>query len=136
MFSHVMMLYHSSLILGVGMRCGPRPSSLPWEHSFSCGVYHTSSEAAIRALIDTPRFISPAIVNPALVDVDAPSDPVMRRGLMNIAKIMQNLANNIFFGKEFHMVPLNDFLSANIVNVTRFLSEINVSALESCVRSQ
>ena len=25
------------------------------------------------------------------------------------------------------MVPLNDFLSANIVNVTRFLSEINVS---------
>ncbi|KAJ3551785.1 hypothetical protein NM688_g4509 [Phlebia brevispora] len=71
------------------------------------------------------RFISPAIVNPALVDVDAPVDPVIRRGLMNIAKIMQNLANNIFFGKEMHMVPLNDFLSANIVNVTRFLSEIN-----------
>lgn len=45
---------------------------------------------------------------------------------MNIAKIMQNLANNIFFGKEAHMVPLNDFLSKNIVNVTRFLSEINV----------
>ena len=46
---------------------------------------------------------------------------------MNIAKIMQNLANNIFFGKEVHMIPLNDFLTANIVNVTRFLSEINVS---------
>ena len=74
----------------------------------------------------TISFISPAIVNPALVDVEVPADPVMRRGLMNIAKIMQNLANNIFFGKEIHMVPLNDFLSANIVNVTRFLSEINV----------
>ena len=78
------------------------------------------------------RFISPAIVNPALVDVEVPVDLVMRRGLMNIAKIMQNLANNIFFGKEFHMVPLNDFLSANIVNVTRFLSEINVSFMPSC----
>lgn len=72
------------------------------------------------------RFISPAIVNPGLVDVEVPSDPVLRRGLMNIAKIMQNLANNIFFGKEVHMVPLNDFLAANIVNVTRYLSEINV----------
>ena len=48
---------------------------------------------------------------------------------MNIAKIMQNLANNIFFGKEAHMVPLNDFLSKNIVNVTRFLSEINVCCI-------
>lgn len=71
-------------------------------------------------------YISPAIVNPALVDVDYPQDPVLKRGLMNIAKIMQNLANNIFFGKEVHMTPLNDFLRANIVNVTRYLSEINV----------
>ncbi|KAI0089247.1 hypothetical protein BDY19DRAFT_1089227 [Irpex rosettiformis] len=71
------------------------------------------------------RFISPAIVNPSLVDVEAPTDPVIRRGLMNIAKIVQNLANNIFFGKEVHMTPLNDFLSANIVNITRYLSEVN-----------
>ncbi|KAI0340881.1 hypothetical protein BDW22DRAFT_1485833 [Trametopsis cervina] len=71
------------------------------------------------------RFISPAIVNPSLVDVEIPSDPVIRRGLMNIAKIVQNLANNIFFGKEAHMTPLNDFLRANIVNITRFLSDVN-----------
>ena len=45
---------------------------------------------------------------------------------MNIAKIVQNLANNIFFGKEVHMTSLNDFLSANIVAITRYLSEINV----------
>ena len=72
-------------------------------------------------------FISPAIVNPGIVDVEVPQDQVLRRGLMNIAKIMQNLANNIFFGKEVHMVTLNDFLRDNIVNVTRYLSEINVS---------
>jgi neurofibromin 1 len=46
---------------------------------------------------------------------------------MVIAKIIQNLANNIFFGKEAHMIVLNKFLEANIVNVTRFLSEVNVS---------
>ena len=45
---------------------------------------------------------------------------------MVIAKIIQNLANNILFGKEAHMVILNDFLKDNIVTVTKFLSEINV----------
>ena len=51
---------------------------------------------------------------------------VIRRGLMVIAKILQNLANNIFFGKELYMVVLNKFLEENIANVTRFLSEIIV----------
>ncbi|KZT29450.1 hypothetical protein NEOLEDRAFT_1128208 [Neolentinus lepideus HHB14362 ss-1] len=73
------------------------------------------------------RFLSPAVVSPETVDVDLPKDNeiVIRRGLMVIAKIIQNLANNIFFGKEAHMEVLNDFLKANIVNVTRFLSEVN-----------
>jgi len=53
---------------------------------------------------------------------------VMRRGLMLIGKILQNLANNILFGKEAHMTPLNKFLEDQIVNVNRFLSEINVSS--------
>ena len=48
---------------------------------------------------------------------------------MVIAKIIQNLANNILFGKEAHMVILNDFLKENIVTVTKFLSEINVRVL-------
>ena len=55
-----------------------------------------------------------------------PRDGAVRRGLMVIAKIIQNLANNILFGKELHMVILNDFLKDNIVTVTKFLSEINV----------
>jgi len=52
---------------------------------------------------------------------------VLRRGLMVIAKIIQNLANNIFFGKEAHMTVLNKFLEGNIANITRFLSEMHVS---------
>ncbi|KAJ7724736.1 hypothetical protein DFH07DRAFT_1066990 [Mycena maculata] len=77
------------------------------------------------------RFISPAIVAPEIIDVELPKElskeehMVIRRGLMVIAKIIQNLANNLFFGKEKHMVPLNTFLQANIASVTRFLSELN-----------
>lgn len=82
-------------------------------------------------------FISPAIVSPEVVDVEIPKDDGgrMRRGLMVIAKVVQNLANNIFFGKEAHMVVLNEFLQGNIVNVTRFLSEVNVSPVFSSVAS-
>lgn len=63
------------------------------------------------------------------MEVELPKDEnsiVIRRGLMVIAKILQNLANNIFFGKEAYMVVLNKFLEENIANVTRFLSEIIV----------
>ena len=45
---------------------------------------------------------------------------------MVIVKIIQNLANNVFFGKEIHMVVLNTFLENNVTNVTRFLSEVNI----------
>ncbi|KAJ7055100.1 hypothetical protein C8F01DRAFT_470816 [Mycena amicta] len=76
------------------------------------------------------RFISPAIVAPETIDVEIPKDLTkeeqmsIRRGLMIITKIIQNLANNLFFGKEKHMVPLNTFLADNIAIVTRFLSEL------------
>ena len=86
----------------------------------------TPSRARIYLLVW--RFISPAIVAPETIDIEVPKDPVLRRGLMVIAKIIQNLANNIFFGKEPHMIILNDFLRNNIVNVTLFLTEIIVSA--------
>ena len=51
----------------------------------------------------------------------------MRRGLLLIAKVIQNLANNVLFGaKEPYMFPLNDFLTQNIYRVTTFLREISV----------
>lgn len=75
------------------------------------------------------RFICPAIVAPeseGLVST-APTKE-MRRGLLLIAKIIQNLANNVLFGaKEPYMFPLNPFLVQNIQLVTEFLREISVS---------
>ncbi|CAI4211762.1 unnamed protein product [Parascedosporium putredinis] len=51
----------------------------------------------------------------------------MRRGLLLIAKVIQNLANNVLFGaKEPYMFSLNDFLTQNIYKVTTFLREISV----------
>lgn len=65
---------------------------------------------------------------PETIDLDPPGD-ALRRGLTLIAKIIQNLANNIFFGKEAHMMVLNDFLRDHIAHVTRYLSELNVSTI-------
>lgn len=53
-----------------------------------------------------------------------------RRGLLLIAKVIQNLANNMLFGaKEPYMFPLVDFLTENIWTVTTFLREISVCFL-------
>ncbi|KAJ7302887.1 hypothetical protein DFH08DRAFT_70201 [Mycena albidolilacea] len=77
------------------------------------------------------RFISPAIVAPETIDVELPKELTkeehlaIRRGLIVIAKIIQNLANNLFFRKERHMVPLNTFLQANVASVIRFLGQLN-----------
>jgi hypothetical protein len=75
-------------------------------------------------------FISPAVVSPEIIDIEIPKENymVLSRGLKVIAKIIQNLANNIFFGKEAHMTVFNNFLEDNITNVTRFLSEMHVSS--------
>ncbi|KAI0080777.1 hypothetical protein K474DRAFT_1717515 [Panus rudis PR-1116 ss-1] len=70
------------------------------------------------------RFISPCVVSPSTVDIDVPLTPSLIAGRKTIAKIVQNLANNIKFGKEAHMVSLNNFLGENIKGVTAFLSEI------------
>ena len=74
------------------------------------------------------RFFCPAIVAPDVEGLitTAPSKE-MRRGLLLIAKVVQNLANNVLFGaKEPYMFPLNDFLTQNIYRVTTFLREISV----------
>lgn len=74
------------------------------------------------------RFISPALVSPETIDIGLPPDAVaIRRGLLLITKIIQNLANNVRFGKEAHMVCFNEFLASNIVRVMKFLTEVNVS---------
>ncbi|KAK3315246.1 hypothetical protein B0H66DRAFT_337826 [Apodospora peruviana] len=74
------------------------------------------------------RFFCPAIVAPEVEGlVSFPPSKEMRRGLLLIAKVIQNLANNVLFGaKEPFMFPLNDFLTHNIYRVTTFLREISV----------
>jgi len=75
------------------------------------------------------RFFCPAIVAPEIEGlVTTVPSKEMRRGLTLIAKIIQNLANNVLFGaKEPYMFPLNEFLTHNIYRVTTFLREISVS---------
>jgi len=84
---------------------------------------------SIDLVLYSHRFINPAVVSPETIDIEIPVENgmVMRRGLMLIGKILQNLANNILFGKEAHMTPLNKFLEGQIANVSRFLNEIYVS---------
>lgn len=86
------------------------------------------------------RFFCPAIVAPDAEGLitSAPSKE-MRRGLLLIAKVVQNLANNVLFGaKEPYMFPLNDFLTQNIYRVTTFLREISVppNMIEPSVESE
>ncbi|KAF8577060.1 hypothetical protein K439DRAFT_586493 [Ramaria rubella] len=74
------------------------------------------------------RFICPAIVSPASIDIEVPgqadqNDSNSRRCLVIIAKILQNLSNNIKFGKEAHMIFLNPLLEYNVFSVCRFLTE-------------
>jgi neurofibromin 1 len=77
------------------------------------------------------RFFCPAIVAPDVEGlISSPLSKEMRRGLLLIAKVVQNLANNVLFGaKEPYMFPLNLFLTENIYHVTAFLREISVSVL-------
>ncbi|KAA8914567.1 hypothetical protein FN846DRAFT_896963 [Sphaerosporella brunnea] len=100
-------------------------------HTISSCVAHRFPEAkytAVGAFIFL-RFFCPAIVAPdseGLVDLVPTKE--MRRGLMLIAKIIQNLANNVLFGaKEAYMIPLNDFLTGNICEVITFLRNISVA---------
>ncbi|CAK9779949.1 putative ras GTPase activator [Cutaneotrichosporon oleaginosum] len=72
------------------------------------------------------RFFCPAIVSPENIDLDIPAERRdTRRALVLITKVIQNLANNVLFGsKEVHMKVLNQFLSDNIRQVTKFLADV------------
>lgn len=120
-----MSVQHRVISRSTVIKSGLNRSSLPLVLSYFFGKYGLGE--CSKQCSFPPSFISPAIVAPEIVDIEVPKDDgFIRRGLMIIAKVMQNLANNIFFAKEAHMVCLNEFLKANITNVTRFLSEVNV----------
>mmetsp|Transcript_6380 Transcript_6380/g.18071 ORF Transcript_6380/g.18071 Transcript_6380/m.18071 type:complete len:759 (+) Transcript_6380:76-2352(+) len=79
------------------------------------------------------RFVNPAIVTPqAFMLVETKLSANTRRNLTLLAKVLQNLANNVQFGgvKEFFMAPLNAVLDSNKERVNTFLEKLtNVTDL-------
>ncbi|KAG8232721.1 hypothetical protein J437_LFUL013314, partial [Ladona fulva] len=71
------------------------------------------------------RFINPAIVSPLEMGiVNKQPPPQVKRGLMLMSKILQNIANHVEFSKEQHMLPFNDFLRSNFETGRRFFIQI------------
>ncbi|CAH2003701.1 unnamed protein product [Acanthoscelides obtectus] len=71
------------------------------------------------------RFINPAIVSPqemGIVNKQVPGS--VKRGLMLMSKILQNIANHVEFSKEQHMLPFNDFLRSHFEIGRRFFIQI------------
>eukprot|EP01139_Manchomonas_bermudensis_P019116 Amastigsp_a676394_145.p1 type:complete len:158 gc:universal Amastigsp_a676394_145:532-59(-) len=71
------------------------------------------------------RLFCPAITSPAeylITQSEAGEDE--RRYLVLVAKVLQNAANGVKFGKkEAHMVELNDFIESYIPKIQRFFAE-------------
>jgi len=72
------------------------------------------------------RFFCPALVQPlqhGLGNVIAGlEDPAVRRVLVLVTKVLQNLANKVQFGsKELFMAPFNGFLEDNAPAVADYL---------------
>lgn len=75
------------------------------------------------------RLCCPAIVTPEQFGLvkKTITDSSLRRGLLLVSKIIQNLANNVLFGqKEACMTGLNPFLKANRSYLDNFLDEISI----------
>ncbi|XP_061381532.1 neurofibromin isoform X2 [Danaus plexippus] len=71
------------------------------------------------------RYINPAIVSPQEMGiVSRPIPAHIKRGLMLMSKILQNIANHVEFSKEQHMLPFNDFLREHFEAGRKFFIEI------------
>ena len=79
------------------------------------------------------RFINPAIVSPfemGIVEKQPPAN--IKRGLMLMSKILQNIANHVEFSKEQHMLCFNDFVRSNFEAGRRFFIQIGM-CYNSCI---
>lgn len=80
---------------------------------------------AVRTVIFL-RFINPAIVAPYEAGIVSTQPPAKTlRGLKLVSKILQNIANNVEFSKEEHMLPFNDFVRAQFEPITIWTSRIS-----------
>lgn len=58
--------------------------------------------------------------------------PGVRRGLVLVSKILQNLANGVEFGyKEAHMAILNPFIIEHLSVVHTFFDKLTVRSISS-----
>lgn len=73
------------------------------------------------------RFIGPAISIPASIQSNGELHPGVKRALVLVTKVIQNLASNAMF-TESNMVSLNPFLESNIKRVLEFIRGISVSS--------
>ena len=71
------------------------------------------------------RFINPAIVSPYEMGIVEKQPPAhIKRGLMLMSKILQNIANYVEFSKEQHMLYCNEFVQRNFDAGRRFFVQI------------
>ena len=85
------------------------------------------------------RYINPVLSNPEAFDLvaEGKTTPIARRNLVLITKILQNLSNNVDFGKkEQFMVQANAFIRTNrkkmeayLESVVKFASKTTVSCV-------
>ncbi|KZO99436.1 hypothetical protein CALVIDRAFT_381095 [Calocera viscosa TUFC12733] len=72
------------------------------------------------------RCINPAISQPSTVGIEIDMTPRNQRVLLLVTKVIQNLANNVLFGKEgTHMEVLNDYMVEPIGYVWKFLRDVS-----------
>jgi len=72
------------------------------------------------------RFFNPIIVTPDAINfVDQKPSRLMRRNLILIAKVLQNLSNGLLFGdKETYMKPLNDFIKDKTEPLQKYFQQL------------
>eukprot|EP01088_Endostelium_zonatum_P021602 TRINITY_DN864_c0_g2_i1.p1 TRINITY_DN864_c0_g2~~TRINITY_DN864_c0_g2_i1.p1 ORF type:complete len:929 (-),score=306.49 TRINITY_DN864_c0_g2_i1:44-2830(-) len=72
------------------------------------------------------RFVNPAIVTPdAYQVIDKELDPIVRRNLVVVGKVLQNLFNFRTFGaQEQYMTPLNPFIEKNKATVEHYFNSL------------
>ena len=72
------------------------------------------------------RFLNPALVLPHEFGiVDTEPLPRIKRGLTLVSKILQNIANNLLFSKEFHMRYFNDYLRSTLDQAAIFVLSLS-----------
>jgi hypothetical protein len=102
---------------------------------------NSSLEAQVRSLEGGflfLRFFTPALVSPETVCAflrDKPPSRILRRNLVLVAKVIQNLSNGVKFGpKEKFMQRLNPWLDRNSKKIEEFFLEI--TKIEDTVDTQ